>query len=149
VNRLSADTNYFLKWIAPVLVYCAISAYMLWKESRKESPQFTILIAVLAVVAIIFFVVFKRRMWSLADEVLDGGDYLVVRFGDQQQSISLANVTRVDAENQLGATTVRLRLSVPCEFGSVVSFMAKSTSRNPFALNAVAEDLIARVNDRK
>jgi len=146
VNRLSADRMYLAKWALPPLVFVSISAYMLWKESQKVRPEYMILLSVLAVVAVIFVVVFRRRMWSLADEVLDGGTFLLVRFGTRQASINLRNITKVETENQLGATTVRLRLATPCEFGGVVSFLAKSTSRNPFAANQIAEDLIARVS---
>jgi hypothetical protein len=146
VNRLSAERMYLAKWVVPLLVYVAVSADMLWKESQKTRPEYAILICVLAVVAVIFVVVFKRRMWSLADEVLDGGAFLLVRFGTRQVSINLGNITEVETDAQLGATTVRLRLATPCEFGGVISFLARSTSRNPFAPNPLVEDLIARVS---
>jgi hypothetical protein len=136
---------YFAKWVLPPVGFGSVAVYMFWKESQKAKPEFLILSLVLAFAAIIFIVVFKRRMWTLADEVLDGGTYLLVRFGTKEASINLSNITRVDSESQLGATTVRLRLATPCEFGSAISFLAKSTSRNPFALNGIAEDLIARV----
>jgi len=109
VNRLSADRMYLAKWALPPLVFVSISAYMLWKESQKVRPEYMILLSVLAVVAVIFVVVFRRRMWSLADEVLDGGTFLLVRFGTRQASINLRNITKVETENQLGATAVRIR----------------------------------------
>jgi hypothetical protein len=137
---------YLAKWVFPPVIFVSVSVYILWKESQKANPEYVILFSALAVMAVIFVVVFRRRMWSLADDVLDGGTYLLVRFGTREASINLANITKVDVESQLGATTVRLRLATPCEFGGVVSFLAKSTSRNPFALNVIAEDLIARVN---
>jgi hypothetical protein len=146
VNRLSADHMYLAKWVLPPLVFVSVSVYMVWKESQKAKPAYVILFVVLAVVAVIFVVIFRRRMWSLADDVLDGGTYLLVRFGSREASINLSNITDVDVDNQLGARTVRLRLATPCEFGGVVSFLAKSTSRNPFASNKIVEDLIARVS---
>jgi hypothetical protein len=62
--------------------------------------------------------------------------------------MNISNLAKVDVENQLGATTVRLQLSVPCDFGSVIAiaFLAKSASRIPFEPNAVAAKLTARVH---
>ena len=139
---------YLAKWVIPLLGFVSVSVYMLWKESQKAKPEYVILYVVLAIMAVVLVLVFKKRMWSLADEVLDGGTYLLVRFGSRESAISLSNIAKVDVDSQLGAATVRLRLATPCEFGEVVSFLAKSTSHNPFALNGIAENLIARVNRR-
>jgi len=38
------------------------------RKVRRLDPEYMILLSVLAVVAVIFVVVFRRRMWSLADE---------------------------------------------------------------------------------
>jgi hypothetical protein len=132
------------KWVLPTFAFGFVTVVMAFKEAHKVKPDFPVLVSVLAVLAVILVVVFKKSIWVLADEVLDGGDYLLVRFGKKQQHVSISNVANVDVENQLGATTVRLQLSVPCEFGSVITFLAKSTSRNPFQPSAVAADLAAR-----
>ena len=137
--------NYFTKWVLPVLLYLGTSGYMLWKESQKVAPDFVILYSVLLVVAVIFIIVFKKQIWSLADEVLDGGDHLIVRFGTKTQNIPFTNIIDANAVNRFGATTVTLRLSVPCDFGNKISFLAKSESRNPFASNPIAEGLLARI----
>jgi len=127
-------------------MFAGCAAYMFWKESHKGRHDYLMLTSVLAVAAIILFVVFKKRMWSLADEVLDGGTYFIVRSGARNVTINLENITNVEAEGGFGATTVRFRLAIPCELGDVVSFLAKSTSRNPFAVNTIVEDLMSRVN---
>jgi len=145
MNRLSADHMYLAKWVLPTLAFIFVTVRMLESESKRARPQFAVLSAVIIGVGVIFVFVFKKRMWSLADEVLDGGDCLLVRFGQKQERVGLSNISDIHLESHLGATTVRLQLSAPSEFGAVISFLAKSESRNPFAANAVAEDLVARV----
>jgi hypothetical protein len=137
---------YLAKWVVPTVVFSFITVMMVFKEAHKVKPNFPILLWALAVLAIVLIVVFKKSIWVLADEVLDGGDYLLVRFGKKQQHVNISNVAKVDVENQLGATTVRLQLSAPGDFGPVIAFLAKSTSRNPFQPNAVAAELAARVH---
>jgi len=145
VIRISAINMYLAKWVVPTVTFGFVTVVMAFKEAQKVKPNFPSLLLAFAVLVVVLIVVFKKSIWVLADEVLDGGDYLLVCFGKKQQHVNISNVAKVDAENQLGATTVRLRLSVPCDFGSEIAFLAKSTSRNPFQPNAVAEKLAARV----
>ena len=130
-------------------MFLGVAALHVLKEAQKSKPQYVILSVALLILAAIGFAVFKKRMWSLADDIVDCGDYLLVRFGEKEQPIYFSNITKVDVESHFGATTVRLRLSVPSQFGTVVSFLARQTSRNPFKPNAVAEELISRVNGKR
>ena len=148
MNRLSADRMYLAKWVLPAVVFVSVSVYMLWKERGKAKPGYLILSAALAVMAVVFVVMFKRRMWNLADDVLDGGTYLLVRFGAREASINLSDITNVEAENRLGATTVRLRLALVLRVWHRGIVPRESTSCNPFAVNRIAEDLIGRVGGR-
>ena len=149
MNRLSADHMHFAKWVFPALAFIFVTVWMFESESKKARPDFAVLSLVLIGVGVILIFVFKKRMWSLADEVLDGGDHLLVRFGRRQERVSLTNVSDIHLESQFGATTVRLQLSAPCMFGTVISFLARSGSRNPFAPNPIAADLMARIRAAK
>ena len=153
MKRISARHMYLAKWVLPPVLYLIVIAWMFVQEARKPAPHFWTLSIVLTVLAIIIAFQLKRRVWGHADEVLDGSDYLLIRFGARQQKVEFSNIVSVDVKPDLGATTVTLRLSVPCEFGTTISFLAASTSRNPLAANAIAEDLVARIRhedrDRK
>ena len=76
---------------------------------REGQPGYLILSAALAVMAVVFVVMFKRRMWNLADDVLDGGTYLLVRFGAREASINLSDITNVEAEQVRGDDGFDLR----------------------------------------
>ncbi len=93
---------------------------------------------------VILAIVFKRRMWGLADEVLDGGDHLVIRRGKREARIEPANASEVSVDSG-PPTIVTLQLRLTSEFGANVSFLPNPTSRNPLATSSIAEDLVRGV----
>jgi hypothetical protein len=90
---------------------------------------------------------FTRRLYmDLMDEVLDGGDFLLVRNDGKEERVALSNIANVSAS--LGSNMVRitLRLLVPSRLGSEIVFMPPlRTSFLSLTKSPVAEDLIARV----
>ena len=86
----------------------------------------------------------------MADEVWDGGDHLLVKIGDQSESVPLANIMNVSASTLVNPPRITLRLVSPGRFGQEISFSPLRNSMfNPFARNAVADDLIERVHRAK
>lgn len=133
-----------LKYALPAVMYAAVCAWMLSDESKKPHPDYPTLAITLVILGVILAVVFKRRMWGLADEVLDGRDYLVIRRGKREARVELANVSEVSVDSG-PPTKVTLQLRLPSEFGAKVSFLPNPTSRNPLATSSIAEDLVRRV----
>jgi hypothetical protein len=145
LKRISG-TRYmpFFKYVLPCVMYAGVCAWMLSDESKKPRPDYPTLAVVLVIVGVIMVVVFKRRMWGLADEVLDGGDHLLIRRGKRETRIELANVSEVSLDSG-PPTKVTLQLKIPSEFGPKISFVPNATSRNPLATSSIAEDLVQRV----
>src|SRR5689334_14845838 len=109
--RLSAERMYLAKWLGPIVIFGSIAAWTLIDERTKEKPEFATQIVALCFLAVILAVILKKRMWILADEVLDGGEYLLIRFGKRQERVNISDIVNVEATNQLGATTVKLHLN--------------------------------------
>jgi hypothetical protein len=109
--------------------------------------HYTTLSVTLAIVAVIMAVVFKRRMWGLADEVFDGGDHLVIRRGRREARIELANISGVSVDSG-PPTKITLQLKLPSDLGTKVEFLPNPTSRNPLATSSIADDLLSRVRQR-
>jgi hypothetical protein len=99
-----------------------------------------------ALCVVAFFLVYflKRDIWGLADEVLDGGDFLLVRRGNKQDRILLANVEGVDVTHQLNSTRIVLRLQTPGVFRDKLAFLPKVSHRWG-GRNDIADNLSARV----
>ncbi|HEY2628588.1 MAG TPA: hypothetical protein VGI57_05640, partial [Usitatibacter sp.] len=95
----------------------------------------------------IFFILFRKVVWDLMDEVYDGGDYLLVKNGDKEDRIQLSNIMNVSASTMVNPPRVTLRLVTPCRFGKEVTFSpVRPFTLNPFAKNTIAENLIERVD---
>ena len=92
----------------------------------------------------------KNMVWDLMDEVHDGGDFLLVRKGSDEERVPLANIMNIDAWINMNPPRVTLRLVKPGRFGSEVTFSPPwRFSFNPFAKHPLVEDLILRVDKAK
>ena len=127
-------------WFGLLAVFCASAATAgAWKE-----PMFFIGPLVMAVVG---FFVMRKLVWDLADEVRDGGSFLVVRRGSDEERVPLSNVMNISMSQLTNPKRLSLRLRKAGRFGDEIVFIPKSGFQlNPFARNKVAEDLIARAD---
>lgn len=132
------------KYLLPCVVYIGVCAWMVADESKKPRPDYPTLAITFVIVAVIMAVVFKRRMWGLADEVFDGGDHLVVRRGKREARIELLNVSGVSVDSG-PPTKITLQLKLPSDLGTKVEFLPYRKSRNPLTTSSIADDLLKRV----
>ena len=110
---------------------------------------YSIIVWVVAMVlmALLGFVLIRKLVWDLADEVYDCGDTLLVRNRGVEDLIPLANVVNISVTTLTNPPRVELRLALPSKLGSEVVFSPVVGVRlNPFKKIPVVEDLIARVD---
>ncbi len=106
-------------------------------------PMFIVPLVMLPVL----FIIMRKLVWDLVDEVYDGGDYLLVKKGDKEERIPLSNIMNVSATLMVNPPRITLRLVTPGRFGKEISFIpVKPMSLNPFSQNAIADNLIERVD---
>jgi hypothetical protein len=154
VNTISSKQTYFSKRVFPILWLGGVAIFLVFGLATATSHQVPAdpMVLVVPVVMLVFgFVLFRKLLWDLADEVQDGGSFLLVRKGPVEQRIPLANITNVSMSQLTNPKRLTLRLRTPCEFGDEVVFIPKAPllSLNPFARNAVAEDLMRRVDQAR
>ncbi len=149
MKRISQPV-FVIKWFVPglfVLVAIAMLSLAFLDERLKFNPVVLLGPVMVLTVGII---VFRMLVWDLADEVRDGGDYLLVRRGRIEERVPLTNIMNVSASVMVNPPRIELRLLEPNRFGNRIVFSpAKNGSLNPFARNAVAEDLIVRVDQAR
>ncbi|MBX3704350.1 MAG: hypothetical protein KF822_11305 [Steroidobacteraceae bacterium] len=103
-------------------------------------------IAVVVGMALGGYLIMRKLVLDLKDEVRDYGDKLLVRNRGLEAFIDLAEIINVSISYS-NPTRVTLKLASPSVFGNEISFTPKVRfTLNPFAKNAVAEDLIMRVD---
>jgi hypothetical protein len=139
--RVSTAT-FFFKRVFPALWFGFLSVFAVGIAFAK--PLF--IIHPLVMMTFGYFL-FRKLVWDLADEVLDGGTYLLVRHGELAVRIELRDVMNVNFNQLSNPRRVTLRLRAPNELGDEVTFIPiRSVSFNPFARNAFVDALIVRVD---
>jgi len=138
-----SSSPYFYKKIVPV-IWLLGCVYVVGDAVRSgESPLF---IAATVVVLTIGFGATRLTTSDLADEVLDGGDHLVVRLGGRREPLLLRDIALVK-KSRLGLTPrrVELLLTEPGAFGPVIAFIPRGFFGAAVMDNRVYEDLERRV----
>lgn len=147
MQTLSSSSTFLMKWILPAFWFAGVLvAGIVFLLTGVAMKQPVALVAPVLMLTLGFFL-FRKLIWDLADEVRDGGDYLLVRRGDTEERVALSNVMNVSLSQFTNPRRLTLRLRLPGKFGDEVTFIPASTfSFSPFARNPVAEDLMHRVD---
>jgi hypothetical protein len=129
-------------WFGFLLLSFVLSVY---QNQWARDPTF---FAVLPLMVLFGIFAFRKWLWPLADEVRDGGSFLVVRKGGTEQRVMLTDIINVDMSSLTKPRRLSLRLRTPGKFGDEILFLPKMSGLqlNPFSRNPVAEALIKRVD---
>jgi len=101
---------------------------------------------IVPVLMIVFgYVLMKKLVFDLVDEVLDGGDALLVRNGSQHEQVLLSDITNVSYSQFVNPPRVTLSLRNPGTFGSKISFCAPVRFM-PFSTSPTIDKLIERID---
>ena len=151
METISSGTAWITKKIFPAFWFGVVAVFLFvpfLSGSALVSP-FSVLPFVLMPLAMagFGFLVMKNLVWDLADDVRDGGDYLLVRRGSEEERIELSDIINVSASMFMNPPRITLRLAQPGRFGEEIAFSPKTGVRlNPFARSEIADDLIVRVD---
>ena len=144
MQRISSRLTFFHKRVVPVLSFLCL-ALVLITILRSGPDLFSVLFFAIFVFGGYAYMKYLG-LFDLVDEVLDAGDALIVRNGDREERVPLADIIDVSYKQptfgrpQLGHQhPVTLRLQRPSQFGDEITFWPR-----PGAASAVIEDLIRR-----
>ena len=146
MKKISSRSLFITKTVFPLLWFGILAIVLVtgvFGKAYEKAPMFLVIPIFMA-----FFGYFlmKKLVWDLVDEVFDCGDYLLVKNRGQEERIALSNIMNVSATTMVNPPRITLRLVNPSRFGAEIAFSpARPLTLNPFAKNAVAEELISRV----
>ena len=153
MDVISSRQTVFVKRIFPAIwLSFVVGIPAIFNVSLIAAHKFDPMLLVGPIVMIaVFALVYRRLIGVLADEVRDGGSFLVVRRGSVEERVQLTNVMNVSASHFSRSPRVSLRLRTPGKFGDEIVFLPKRPALQfvPFARNAVAEDLMRRVDQAR
>lgn len=147
MKKISSSRTFFSKRVFPLIWFGFLGFFLLTMFAGDVTPDpafalFPIFMAGFG------FLMMKKLVWDLVDEVYDCGNFLLIRNRDEEDSVPLANIMNVSASTYQNPPRITLRLITPCKFGTEIAFApVQPFTFNPFAKNQVAEDLILRVHE--
>jgi hypothetical protein len=143
MRRISGRV-FFLKRVIPLFLFGFLAFFVvaMWLNNAPgvalSGPLFTAGVA---------YVVFKKLVFDLVDEVWDRGDALVVKNRKQEDVIPLSSIVNVSYMAFQNPNRVTLTLREPCIFGREVSFMPPSLPVwKLFSKSPIIEELIERID---
>ena len=147
MKKISSGSTYFYKRIFPVMWFAMAAifvAIVLAIPGAGAKLPFPALVGPV-VVAVIGFVVMKKFIFDLADEVWDVGDTLIVKLKGQEEHIPLAEIMNISYSAFTNPRRATLTLRHPGLFGREITFSPVAKA-NFSAKNPVIDDLIERVD---
>jgi hypothetical protein len=144
MSQLSAGHMYLAKWLLPILMFFGVAVWTIATNVPHTEMDFISHGFALCILGFFFIYFLKLDIWDLADQVFDGGDFLLVRRGKKQERLLLTDIVSVDVTRQLNVTKIMLRLRTPSLFGEKLAFYPKVSHRLG-GKNDIADDLTARI----
>jgi hypothetical protein len=147
MQRISSRSTFFTKRVFPVIWFGFLALFLLAPFLARKSPGGppVVVFVVPVFMAIFGYFFMKKLIFDLADEVVDEGDALTVRFGSERQRIPLSEIINVSYSYMQNPNRVTLTLRTPCQFGKEVAFSPPARFL-PFAKSPLITDLIERVD---
>lgn len=150
MKRISSRSLFFTKKVFPLLWFGFLAFFAAQSFITGAYAKSPVFLVVPCIMAIFGYVLMKKIVWDLVDEVYDCGDSLLIKGHGVEERLLLSNIMNVSASTYMNPPRITLRLVKPNTLGSEISFSpVAALSLNPFAKNPVAEDLIVRVDNAR
>ena len=144
MTPLKKKRTFLLKWALPYVLVAGVLGWQFRGELSGENQDIQTAAIISATVFVILFFIIKRQNKEQPDEVLDGGAFLRVSYGNVTEDIPISNLRAVETSKLVRATRVDLLLRTPSKFGEVISFYPLQDNDSS-GENAVAANLRRRV----
>ena len=149
-KRISSRNTFFRKRVLPPFLFGVLALGvvlpLVLTRGSPHAPPWPVFVAPAAVMLIIYAVL-RKLVFDLADEVVDEGDALRVRFGAEEERIPLTEIINLSYAGLTNPPRITLTLRSPGRFGREVSFSPQQSFLGPlFRPNPLVADLIERVD---
>jgi len=131
-------------WLSGAALIAAVAGPSVLDQSIFEQPiVHTVPICIL--LGFLIYFLHTGRFFSIADEVIDCGDYLTVRRALKEVSIPFSGISAADVSTSYRMHRITVHLREPTEFGTRVDFWPQASHwGNLFAVQKIAIDLTDR-----
>ena len=141
---ISSKMTFFYKRIFPIIWFGSMAIFALFVLLNGPDQDLSALI-VPVLMAIIGYWFMKKLVFNLVDQVFDVGDALLVRNGDREERIALADIKNVNYSPYINPPQVTLSLRRPTVFGDTIAFCAPFRIM-PLSSSPIIDRLVDRVD---
>jgi hypothetical protein len=147
MTRISSGATLFHKKIFPAIWFGCLGVFaaLQWARSGPQDNRWAFIV-IIVLMAVFGYFLMRKVIWELVDEVLDGGDFLLIRQGADEERVPLADIMNVDEEPEMSPERITLQLVKPGKFGAKVSFALPARFSFSSSKHPITEDLILRVD---
>ncbi len=133
-------------WFGILGIVIAVSI-VTTRQARDPAPM---AIFIVPLIMMVFgYLLMKKLIFDLADEVWEGGDFLKIRFGDNEERIPFSNIANINYM-MMNPPRATLLLRNPCRFGKEIAFCPLTTfadfKTSLNFRNTIIEDLVHKVD---
>jgi len=143
---ISSKMTFFYKRIFPIIWFGSVAIFALFVLLKVTGPDQDLSALIVPVLmAIIGYWFMKKLVFNLVDQVFDVGDALLVRNGDREERIALADIKNVNYSPYINPPQVTLSLRRPTVFGDTIAFCAPFRIM-PLSSSPIIDRLVDRVD---
>jgi hypothetical protein len=146
MKRISSQWTFFYKRIFPMFWFGFLGLFVLtaFSTSRSNAMPYPLLV-VPVVMAVLGFILFRKLIFDLVDEVWDDGDALIVKNGGVEERVPLTNIMNIGYSTMTNPPRVTLTLRDPGAFGKEITFSPPVRVLG-FSRHPIIGELIERVD---
>jgi hypothetical protein len=148
MRLVSSKMTFFNKRVFPAIWFGFLAVFIgiaLFSGAGRDAASPLPFLIGPAIMIVFGYVIMKKLIFDMVDEVWDDGDTLVVKNRGQEQRIALSDIKNVSYSPFINPPRVTLSLRRPTVFGDEITFGAP-VRLVPFSKSPVIADLIERVD---
>ena len=146
--------TFFYKRIFPafwfgflILLLLLIAVPLFFGGAPDNPPPYPLLVVPLIMMGF-GYIVMKKLVFDLVDEVWEDGETLLIRNGGQEQRVALRDIKNVSYSAVINPFRVTLSVRQSTTFGEQIAFMAP-VRFVPFTTSPIINELIERVDQAR
>jgi len=153
MKRISSKRTFFYKRVFPVLWFGFLAIFVLtaFLAIRRTHGEAIPMLLAPVVMAVVGYILFRRLLFDLVDEVWDEGDALVVKNAGTEERLPLRNVINIGYSIITNPERVTLTLRDAGPFGKEITFipLPRPFSFRWLSRNPIIDELIERVDQAR
>ena len=147
MKKLSSKTTFFFKRVFPIMWFGFLGIFLfipLLAGGKGNVPDIMFIIVPIFM-AIFGYIIMKKLVFDLIDEVYDEGNTLLFKNGGKEVRINLSDIKNISYSTAVNPPRVTISVRYETEMGKDLTF-SPPASLIPFRKNKDIEELIDRVD---